>query len=310
MKNNAFNLDLTKIDTIQQHLGFQTLNAQEEFFDLSFRDLFILFIIIRNNGVIGRNTFREMVNSYLKIELKPSSFYNLLNKLEEKKLITYSEEDKKISVTDLVPLIFTEITKMSFLGLIDTKNLITKLIGKILPKIEKSGYDTILLVPLEPVIDVDIYNQISNLAKDTYILSTDSEFKNLQTRSLNGNIFQSKIVVDEGKIREADNFFDAVMYLGYKTMKNSPETFKKLMKDSYRVIKKNGYLFLSSFLEVDAITDHIFLTYFRTVFSHNAIIDFVKEEDLLSDLKVIMQTNIKVQVIKEDGMIVGWGIKS
>ena len=105
---------------------------------------------------------------------------------------------------------------------------------------------------------MDIYNQISKLAKDTYILSTDNEFINLQTRSLNGNIFQSKIVVGEGKIREADNFFDAVMYLGYKTMKNSPEMFKKLMKDSYRVIKKNGYLFLSSFLEVDAITDHIF----------------------------------------------------
>ena len=78
------------------------------------------------------------------------------------------------------------------------------------------------------------------------------------------------------------------------------------MKDSYRVLQKNGYLFLASFLEVKNVSDHIFLKYFKTVFAENGIIDFIKEEEMISDLKLVLQTESGIEIIKEEGMIVGW----
>lgn len=297
-------------------------NILEEFLDLSLREILVLFFIMRYPGEIQRNALREEVNDYLKKDFSPSSFYNILDKLEKKDLIII-KEGKIAQVTDRAKSIIFELNRITLICQIDFRSMTERLIPQIIHKLEisplpaiknrmvnissgKKIFASALVINLEIMMDVNVLNVIQeNITDNLFVLSTSIEFKRFQSRGLQENIQQSNIIGN--KIREVNEFFDAVIVIGYMHLDKYPEKTKDLLlNDLKRVLKKQGLLFLVSDTHPQIKGEHFLSNMLNKLILETDFLAIIDKEELMKD---IVELGFKNQdAIEYNGMIVGWGV--
>ena len=96
----------------------------------------------------------------------------------------------------------------------------------------------------------------ARISKSVFLLSTD-EFYTTFNASLNSNsniIERSRVSADDGKIREPDNYFDAIIIPLYQSI-----DIKSMIKELKRLLTPNGVLILITFEEIHSDNDHYFV---------------------------------------------------
>lgn len=297
-------------------------NILEKFLDLSLREILLLFFIMRFPGEILRNALREEVNDYLKKDFSTSSFYNILEKLEKKKLIIV-KDGKIVQVTEQAKKIIFELNRLTLICQIDFRGITENIIPLVLNRLGNSSIPAIseriknsssgtrifsqtLILNLEIMMDVNVLNAIKDsITEKLFVLSTVTEFKRYQSRGLDEKIQQSQIL-DE-KIREANEFFDAIIIIGYTSLSKYPEKTKLLlMNELKRVVKRGGILFLVSDIHPEIKGEHFVLDMVNKLIRNADFLAIINKDDMLNDIAELGFTNH--DAIEHKGMIVGWGI--
>ena len=297
-------------------------NLLEKFLDLSLREILLLFFIMRYPGEIQRNALREEVNDYLKKDFSPSSFYNILEKLEKKGLIVI-KDGKIINVTEEAKTIIFELNRLTLICQIDFRSITEGIVPLILKKLSTSVTPAIqqkfsqgnekvfsetLILNLEIMMDVNVLNVLKeNITEKMFILSTENEYKRYQARGLEEGIHQSALF--DNKIREANEFFDSIIVIGYSSLSKYPEKMKLLLKEELkRVLKKGGLLFLVSDMHPQIKDDQHFLTkMINKLINQTDFLAIINKEDLFDDLQELGFKHY--DALDHNGMIVGWGVK-
>ena len=276
----------------------------EEFLDLSLREIIILFFIMRFPGEVQRNSLREEVNNYLRKGFSPSSFYNILDKLEKKKLIIV-EGGKIVRATKKADEVILELNRMTLIGQIDFKNMTENIVPLVLQKVGVRKFTKTLVINLEIMMNVTVLNILNNeIAENMFILSTTPEFKRYQSRGLSESIKQSSLI--DNKIREANDFFDSILILGYKCFIDYPEKMKLLLQNELkRVLRKDGLIFLVSDTHPQIKEEHFLFDMINNILNAPDFISLVKKDELLQDIESLGFSN--PDKIEYKGMIVGWG---
>ncbi len=297
-------------------------NILEKFLDLSLREILLLFFIMRFPGQIQRNSLREEMNDYLKKDFSPSSFYNILEKLEKKGLIIV-KDGKIAQVTDLAKELIFELNRLTLICQIDFRSLTEGIIPLVLQKLTRSTVPEIkrrmeysksgkklfpqtLVLNLEIMMNVNLLNAIKETITDRlFVLSTVTEFKRYQSRGLIENIQKSNMI--ENRIREPNEFFDAVIIIGYTRLSNYPNKTQQLLTEELkRVVKKGGILFLVSDIHPQIKSEHFISEVINKLLKEADFLAIINKEDMLKD---IAQLGFTTQdAIEYKGMIIGWGM--
>lgn len=295
-------------------------NILEEFIDLSLREILVLFFIMRYPGKMLRNSLREEVNDYLKKDFNPSSFYNILEKLEKKDLIIV-EDGKIVQVTQKASDIISELNRLTLICQIDFRGMTENIIPLILERINSSPltkqkiqnfnpqgnkiFSRTLVINLEIMMDISVLNTIhEQITENLYILSTANEFKRYQARGLSEDIQQSQIIGT--KIRETNEFFDSVIIIGYTCLSKYPEKMGILLKnDLKKVMKKGSILFLVSDTHFRVKGEHFLVDLINKIMVESDFLAVTEKEELFTDIQELGFKNH--DALELNGMIVGWG---
>ena len=276
----------------------------EEYLDLSLREILILFFIMRFPSEVQKNSLREEVNNNLRKGFSPSSFYNILDKLEKKKLIVVNKEGKIVKVTTKADEVIFELSRMTLIGMIDFKNMTEGVIPRVLQKVGVTHFTKTLVINLEIMMNVSVLNMIHEITDNMFILSTPQEFKRYQLRGLEGSIRQSSII--DNRIREANDFFDSILIIGYQCYIDYSEKLKLLLQNELkRVLNKNGLIFLVSDTHPQIKEEHFLFDMINKIIGTTDFISIVKKDELLQDIESLGFSN--PDAIEYKGMIVGWG---
>ena len=296
-------------------------NVLEEFLDLSLREILVLFFIMRYPGRMQKNSLREEVNDYLKKDFSTSSFYNMMDKLETKGLIVITD-GKIANVTENAKKIIEELNRLTLICQIDFRGMTQDLIPQIINKLGnfqppnkqrvselvtegQKVFSNTLAINLEIMMDVSVLNTIMEGVTDQlFILSTPNEFKRYQARGLSKNIQQSQII--DSTIREGNEFFDAVIIIGYTCLDNYPKKMETLLKkELLRVVKKGGVLFLVSDTHFNIKGHHFLAELLNKIMTKSDFLAITEKKSLYEDIIELGFKN--PDAIEHNGMIVGWG---
>lgn len=292
-------------------------NLLEEYLDLSLREILILFFIMRYPGEMLRNSLREEVNDYLKKDFSASSFYNILEKLQGRGLITI--KDGKIDgKTDKAENIIRELNRLTLICQIPFRNMTDNIIERI--KVKLSNLEVFasqitssnqkllkktLVINLEILMDITVLNTIlDTVTEQLFILSTPNEFKRYQARGLSSEIQQSQII--ESNIREANEFFDSVIIIGFTSLSKYPEKMKNLLKNELkRVMQGGGMIFIVSDTDFQIHGHHFLGDVLNNIMSKSDFLAITEKSHLFNDIEEMGFKNPDAEEL--NGMIVGWG---
>lgn len=154
-------------------------------------------------------------------------------------------------------------------------------------------------------MDIKVLNTLYEQVTDNlFILSTLDEFKRYQARGLFEAIRQSQIIGT--KIRETNEFFDAVILIGYTKLSKYPDNLEILLKnDLKRVMKKGGLLFLVSDTHFKVKGNHFLADLINKIMIESDFMGITEKDALFKDIKELGFNN--PDSIELNGMIVGWG---
>lgn len=298
-------------------------NIIEKFLDLSLREILVLFFIMRYPGKLQISSLREEVNDYLQKDFSTSSFYNIIEKLSEKKnLIVINDDGKIADVTENAKKIIEELNRLTLICQVDfrgmTENLIPEILDKLgdiqLPEGQKVSdlrttgqklFTNTLVLNLEIMMDVSVLNTIMDKITDhLFILSTPNEFKRYQARGLSPAIEQSQII--QSNIREANDFFDAIIIIGFNCLSAYPKKMNKFLNSELkRVLKKGGMLFLVSDTHFNIKEKHFLVDLLNKIMIKSDFLAVTEKTSLYEDIEELGFKN--PDAIEHNGMIVGWG---
>lgn len=255
--------------------------------DLSLFEVTILELLQRHTGPVVRYSLYLEVNQYLQNEeykqkysngeiskseieyleflrdhknTSTSSFYNDLNNLESKDLISFLKggKGKTISVKSNEN---TEkalnVIKSHFLRKTMTSNYtdFRKGASKVLDSIGKQKFESILLIWWYGYVDKVIFQFLDRISDNLFILCNKDHIEN-SIESQFPNFISSAIY--EGLIREPNDIFDLVVYSCLDIDKSIVGISKqKLLKETSRVTKKNGSIVLANLNKLPLVDNSV-----------------------------------------------------
>lgn len=293
-----------------------------ELYDLSFIEIVTLNHLIKLNEPILRFSLYKEMNSLLNPvkNLSTSSFYNSLRDLEQRGLVTFSNlsDDPKAHTVEateksrsVLGFFYYYLIQNSIVqehGLENAFNhAVTELIGD-------TEINRLMIIESESSESSDLSTSIIPLAmhnlkvfarisKSVFLLSTDEFYTtfNASLDSKSSKIERSRKNSDDGKIREPDNYFDAIIIPLYQSL-----DIKSMIKELKRLLTANGVLILITFEEIHSDNDH----YFVQVLVENLYASGYFTPYILNELKKVLIDfgfkSVKNQSIKGINLIAAY----
>ena len=260
----------------------------EEFPDISIVDTITLQILLRYSMPLVRYALYVAVEQFLqnKKALSTSTFYNSLANLERKGYVRFIKKGPGIKVmveategaSAVIDNIFNYFIRN---GLINESQFIEGLAGLIQEKIGPGLPGTVLLVMLDDFLNVSNVELSMKLSQDTFLLIGKDRQDDLIKLGFEQIKYSS---VQNGLIREPDDFFDLIAFSGY--CKN-PDLYNlsriDILKEAVRISKKGGAIILTARTELPE-THNYYANELLEVYSKAVIERTFSKEELENDL--------------------------
>jgi hypothetical protein len=292
-------------------------SSLENVLDLSLTDIYIMQNLILLPGPIPRTLFLEYVNSCCTDqgvkEIPTSSFYHRLEKLHQRGFITIIGKGKaqKIQENDLTREVLRSVNNLAMSGLYQTdlNNQSQETTPQLIAKLNLTKqFESALMVNAQDMMNVPTFSMIGDLTKKLYILANDDYFERFQKLSEIGfpsEISQTRYV--EGKIREADDFFETTLIINYNKTENYLEyPLSYWLQEAYRVTKPGGLMVVHAISELPE-SNHVLLNCILKDVKQSFITKVINEDQLVSDLSQTGLNNI--QSTNHNGILLAWGTK-
>ena len=275
--------------------------------DLSFTDIFILQHMKRFPGPIIRINLLNTLNYLLKSEeMSPSSFYNRLKRLKKKGFIIEANDKTRgqsVSITDLGRQALARISMISMAGSIDFHHQTIRLIEKViqyLPEL-KIPSERLLIINLEEGLDVSIFREFTQFAKNVYLAAT-----NMIQYQIIEQEFEHEIIIspmESGTIREADGWFDRILIIGIET-NDQQQKISPWLKEAYRLSNSSSLIVITS-NEILPETEHYMLNFLVDDLKNNQFMRYSEEESMRRQLEQSGFEEVDLRNFK--GQLVAWG---
>jgi hypothetical protein len=279
-------------------------------YDLSIVEVIsILFLLIHRRDVVRYSLYLEVKN-FFDVSISTSSFYNSLNNLEKKGLLSFVKtakgKIKYINPTEIsYPAVCTILKNIFYLRMADYPPSYYEMFDLILKELGKTHFRNTLTVWFDDFIDLDLVAEISNISDEMFVLSKEKTFDevgNLDITNLR------KTTIFNGKIREPNDFFEVCAIPYYKKKVEFGNTSRaSLLKEVFRVIKKEEYIVLLARKKLPEVEGHYgehILCLFNQAIERNI---FIKEE-IQNDLIQAGFSDIKI--MEEKGLFIAIGKKT
>lgn len=283
--------------------------------EISISDTLILQNLLINPD-IKRITLHDNINSYFgdlqedKDLIPTSSFYQKMDRLEKKGLIITAKTDNgKVSTIRATPLAQNLLDFVLKLNVFGSMNFISKL-QELIPNIlQSTGPEKmnklLIIISFPEAIDHKMINFLSDNAVNTFILADDITYQRYISRGLNIEVKQTNII--DGTIRDADNFYDAVIVVGYKPDYNLYGNLSlEWLKEGYRVLGEGGRFFVTA-LDLWPKIDHLVLGEFLNKLNDNKFMAVISGKNLIKDIEYSGLEN--PELIEQNGILIAWGEK-
>lgn len=300
------------------HLNTDPLNEKKhsitlsDLNDLSFLQIYILIVLGTFTTHPVRFTLLNQINEVLfqDKQLSPSTFYNTLQKLEQKGFISFQEDEKterakSIGTTHLGKLALKMISQLMIFSNLDLKTIFHKAIPQIIDKTNLTPVRSLLLIHFDEIFDVELFNMFFyKYSQELYILANDETFNRYLKRGIT-SIHQTKFQKSSNKIREPNDHFDATILVRYqRTTKLFGVSEKIILQEAKRVSKPGSKLIIIT-IENMPQTNHVILDSLTQLISTSPFYFSLGEKEIVADLQEIGIENIDVYNL--NGVIVGCG---
>lgn len=279
--------------------------------DLSVAELLILQFMLRFQTPILRKVLLETLNHTMGEEksISSSSFYNMTKKLSERGLIV-SVDKKEILATPKARDVIRTINRLTAIASIDGMQLIEEMLPKFaqVANLKPGGRDRQLIINLESGMDIRMTHAIASFAQRSFIASDDLAYQSYLDRGMPTNIEQTKLDKhDEKMIRERDEYFDAVILLGFDCNKNYRDIpTQQWMEESERVLAPGGLIIASSTEDLP-VTNHFLADGLIENIRDSELMGNVGREQLIEEMNKIGIDDAAIFAHK--GLLIGWGHK-
>ena len=274
--------------------------------DLSVTELLVLQFLMRHQVPIVRIVLLETLNSVFTHgkKIPPSSFYHKLDKLIKRGFVK-KFEDQKIQVTEMGRMIIYEMHRITALASVDALSITQEMTPKFLEESGLGVVPSLLIVNLEEGFDVRMIDHLSNYGDESYIVANDEVYRSYKARDMDKRIKQTKHL--GAKIREANDFFDGVIILGYDcNILIEERPTREWLAEAMRVIKPGAFIVVSSVDEIPE-TDHFIADALIKNINESKLLHKVGPDELVEELKSVGLEAPKVFTHK--GLVLGWGTK-
>ncbi|TFG29965.1 MAG: hypothetical protein EU532_02065 [Promethearchaeota archaeon] len=221
----------------------------DAFADLTILDLITLELLLKKQEPIIRYSLYVEIKEFFKEnkDIPTSSFYNNLINLNKKGFISFSHsKDKKIKTdlieaTQLAKDAIKSVNSYFMSALVHNANIGNE---QVLELMGQDHFEKGLMVSMSDFLNLDLFPFLSKKVDKLYILTRKEVYKDLIELGFQ-NFELSKI--DDGNIREPENFFDvSIIPFYFRNPENYRITRTKLLKELIRVTKPDGWIVISS----------------------------------------------------------------
>ncbi|MHA2250514.1 MAG: hypothetical protein ACXAD7_09130 [Candidatus Kariarchaeaceae archaeon] len=289
-----------------------TTEYMEALFDIDIIDMFIIQNLMRypNSDLLAIDLKKQLDATLpVKNKIYTSKFYNKLRKLKELGFLNFQQIDKKIQsieATQKAAFAMAEIRTISLFATSQFPDLVEEMIPIYLNhlNINFDGspiYDNVLLISLEHGKDLRVFEKLIQFGKSTYLVNIhhDDEFP---INDVSVRLLEQK----EGTIFIPDGFFDAVIMIGFDCNSVSVEDNINWIKETYRLLKPEGILHVSSLSELKK-TNHFLIDSFIDELHDNPLFRHVSIDELQNFIDKVGFYDTGIFEYK--GMVLGYGKK-
>jgi hypothetical protein len=239
-----------------------------------------------------------------KKELSTSSFYNSLNTLSNFGLIKLNLNKKgkvdSVIATPLAKISLLTVNRHFLSNLIDEENAEIKVIPKLMSRLSKTRFESILSIWFQKRLDSKIISSLQSFTRELYMLSFETvkdEFK-AKYKEIS---FSS---MHKGLIREPNDLFEAIILPDYQKIFNLQDISKEsFFHELVRIIKSEGWIITivrSKVQNCNIAGPNLLFELYNQIQTEKGRI-FSKEE-LIRDLESMGLLN--PTIIEEDGLII------
>ncbi len=274
--------------------------------DLSILDLITLQLLLRKQKPVIRYSLYVEVREFFKDikDIPSSSFYNVLKKLRKRGFIIFRHNEnkkKKIEATPSAEAAIKSVNSYFMSALVHNSNVGNE---QILKEMGVSNWGKILILSMSDFMNLDLFPFLIEHSDKIYIVTKESVFKDLCKIGIK-NIELSKI--ENGVIREPDNFFDASSIPFYfKKPRNYGTTRIELLKELVRVTKPRGLVVIASRAKPPK-TNNFFANEAIRIYSETIRDRIFTEQELRQDMEEAGLVEIKT--LEHQGIVAAIGKK-
>jgi len=283
----------------------------EEFPDISFVEMAILQILLKNPKPVIRYVLFFEVQQFLKDKktLSTSSFYNSLANLEKKGYITLMRDDslkKKFIVPNPSANLVINQVFQYFMenGLINDSQFLLEIAEIFHNKIGDRFSSMVLTILLDEYLNVNDIEISIIYSKNLFILTSEERQEEFNKFSFKNAVKLSEIRA--GKIREPNDFFDVIVVSGYCKNPNLYGLSRvDILKEAKRVCKPEGAIAFTVRAELPK-THNFYVDKLIQSYEYSVTERTFSEEEIAEDLTNAGITNFEITEHKGLLIVVGW----
>ncbi|MHA2338571.1 MAG: class I SAM-dependent methyltransferase, partial [Candidatus Hodarchaeales archaeon] len=254
---------------------------------------------------------RNILNSMLtgKKKISSSSFYNKVKKLKTQGFINFKQDKsgkmQELEITDKAILAIQEIKKLSIFATSDIFDHLQEIIPEYLreAKIDYQGkpiYDNVLFINLEDGLDARIMNSLTVFGKNNYLVRSSNN------EDIPVNVELKQIEQTNNMILMPNDFFDAVLIIGYDCLFADNQDGTQWLQEAYRVLKPGGFMNVNSVTEVPD-SNHFIIRSMVDDLHKSPQFRFITSKQLITEMAEVGMKDY--QTFESNGMLLGYGYK-
>ncbi len=272
-----------------------------ELLNISVSELIILQFLQRTRESMVRYELLEEINEILGSEknISSSSFYLKLDKLESKGLISYVKGKGKkplVKANENSTDVLNQINNLTFYAKLDTFQLMEEFAKDIQSRVGINTKGSLLVISFEEQLDRRKTNLLFSQVKEGYVLTDDESFHRFYGRSQVKNVKQTKI--HEGKIREAEDFFDTCVLIGIgKNREFHGYKVGHWLNEAKRVLKPGGLIISMTISDIPQ-TGHIIADSLLEEIRKSELLNVISKAEFEEEMVKINLKELKIQEYK------------
>ena len=278
--------------------------------DLSFVQIHLLNILYSfTTGAIRFALLNQMNDAFFQDRpLARSTFYNSLQKLEEKGFVAFQEDSKSgraksVIATPLGKIATKMITQMMVFNIWDIGAILKDSVPQIIAKTELTPVHSMLLIHFDELMTIELLDDFYYpYSEELYVMTDDEGFNRYLKRGIT-RIHQSKF--QRNRIREPKDFFDIACLVRYRKTDKFGISETEMLQEGLRVTKSGGKIIIVTISDISQ-ANHFVPDSFSNFVNQNPFFFTISENKLRDDFTEVGIKDPNITNI--NGILVAWVI--